>query len=165
MKKTPLSRGTSQLKRTPFKRSYKLGRAVLARKKVTKLPKVAKTPLKKLKIQLWQLCRELTKKNHGTDCYTCAALNLVGANLHTGHFIPSSVCSAALRYYPDNLRPQCYRCNIHLSGNWPAFESHLIRDGIDIEALKHLNQATKGQKYDTGWYVRMITEYTQMLSI
>lgn len=105
-------------------------------KRKAPLRKKSKTPLTKLKDQLWQLCRAIIFKRYGNDCYCCGATGLAGSNRHLGHFIPSSVCSTELRYSLDNLRPCCYRCNIHLSGNWPAFEAHLISDGIDVEALK-----------------------------
>lgn len=113
--------------------------------------------------KLWQLCRELAFKQYGSDCYCCGALNLSGANRHLGHFIPSSVCSADLRYSLDNLRPSCYRCNIHLSGNWPAYEAHLKRDGVDVEELKCRNERTKGLKYDELFYKEKIAEYTALL--
>lgn len=88
----------------------------------------------------------------------------MGSNLHTGHFISKSVCSAEMAYSIDNLRPQCYRCNIHLSGNWPSFETHLKRDGIDVEALKRRNEATKGQMYRLNWYNALIEEYEAILA-
>lgn len=69
----------------------------------------------------------------------------------------------ALRYSLENLRPQCYGCNIHRSGNWPAYEAHLIRDGIDVEALKRRNQETKGLLYGRQWIIEKIAEYEQLL--
>jgi hypothetical protein len=81
-----------------------------------------------------------------------------------GHFISSSVCSAELRYDLSNLRPQCYRCNIHLSGNWPSYELRLLRDGIDVEALKRRNQETKGRQYDRLFYEEKIAAYSSLLS-
>lgn len=117
----------------------------------------------KLKKELWQLCRQIIINKHGSDCYTCTARSLTGSNRHVGHFISSSVCSAALRYDLDNLRPQCYRCNIHLSGNWLAFEAHLITDGIDVEELKRRNQQTKNKQYDRLWYQEKIEEYKALL--
>lgn len=128
------------------------------------LRKVRKDSITKLKTKLWQLCREITFKKHGSDCYTCSSVALVGSNRHLGHFISSSICSAELRYSLDNLRPQCYRCNIHLSGNWIAYESHLKTDGIDVEALKQRNYDTKGAKYDSLWYIARIAEYELLLS-
>ena len=64
-----------------------------------------------------------------------------------------------MRYHLDNLRPQCYNCNINKSGNWVAFEEHLIKDGIDPEALKQINRDTTGEQYDITWYEEKLKEY------
>jgi hypothetical protein len=124
-----------------------------------RLAKVRKDTLGKLKLKLWGLCRAIIIGRYGSDCYTCPARNLTGSNRHVGHFISSSVCSAELRFALDNLRPQCYACNIHRSGNWPAYEAHLKRDGIDVEELKRRNEQTKGMKTDSLWYMAKIAEY------
>lgn len=118
----------------------------------------------KLKSKLWQLCRAIIISKYGSDCYTCPAKSLTGSNRHIGHFISSSVCSAAMRYDLGNLRPQCYACNIHRSGNWISFEAHLIADGIDVAELKQRNERTKGQKYDVLFYQDKIAEYTSLLA-
>lgn len=135
-----------------------------ALKRRTPLKKKSTTSVRKLKDELWQLCREITFKKHGSTCYTCGAGELTGSNRHLGHFIPSSLCSAELRYDLDNLRPCCYRCNIHLSGNWPAYEAHLIRDGINVDELKSRNVITRGMQADSLWYQRKITAYTTILA-
>jgi len=122
-----------------------------------------KSPLKKLKETLWQLCREITIKRYGSDCYTCPSKALSGSNRHLGHFISSSVCSTELRYSLDNLRIQCYSCNIHKSGNWLAYEKHLIQDGINPQVLKDRNEATKGGMYREDFYLQKIEEYKQYL--
>lgn len=129
--------------------------------KVKSKPK--KPPITKLKKQLWALLREIAFIKYGSDCYTCAARNLSGSNRHLGHFITSSTCSTELRYSLDNLRPQCYRDNIHLSGAWLAFEAHLRADGVDVEALKQRNEMTKGKMYDRLWYERKIAECSTLL--
>ena len=131
--------------------------------KRTALRRKSKTPLAKLKDQLWQLCREITFKRYGNDCYTCDAKNLTGSNRQCGHFIASSVCSSSLRYDLGNLRPQCAACNIWKSGNWLAFENHLKEDGIDVEELKRRNEQTKGLKYDELWYKEKIEEYSALV--
>lgn len=131
-------------------------------KSKTRIKRVSTTPVAKLKKQLWQLCRAIIISKYGTDCYTCPARQLVGSNLHVGHFISSSVCSVELRYALSNLRPQCFACNIHRSGNWPAYEAHLKRDGIDVEALKQRNYDTKNRQYDRLWYLAKIKEYANI---
>lgn len=152
-RKTPLKSKTGFKTRTPLKRA-KLPLGATKRRKTT-------SDLSKLKKKLWELCRALQIKAYGATCYTCGKTGLEGSNLHLGHFIPSSVCSVQLRYSLDNLRPQCYRCNIHLSGNWIAYEENLKREkGDDFVAyLKDTNQKTKGLQYDTLWYQNKINEY------
>lgn len=159
----------STLKRTSFKKRAtpmkRVGRSILARRKSKPLAKVRKDTVGKLKIKLWQLCRVLTIRKYGNDCYTCPSKVLVGSNLHCGHFISSSVCSAELRYDLGNLRPQCFACNIHRSGNWPSYERHLLEDGIDVEELKRRNEQTKGAKYDVLFYQDKILEYEELLKV
>lgn len=115
----------------------------------------------KLKKLLWEECKRITRARYGNTCYTCGTR--VDAP-HTGHFIPSSICSAELRYDLDNLRTQCFRCNIHLSGNWPAFEAHLIVEkGREFpDELKKRNQETKGKQYDVLWYQAKLEAYKQL---
>jgi hypothetical protein len=149
-------------RRTPLKATKGLARRSKLRSTGVKRKKVV--PVSKLKKQLWQLCRQIIFKKYGDNCYTCPAVELTGSNRHLGHFISKSVCSAALAYSLDNLRPQCYRCNIHLSGNWPSYEAHLMLDGIDVEALKQRNRDTSGLKYDVLFYQGKINEYTELLA-
>lgn len=133
--------------------------------KRTPLRRKSKTPLAKAKDKLWELCKKITRLQYGNICYTCGKTGLEGSNWHTGHYITDSVCSAELSYALDNLRPQCYHCNINLSGNWPSFETNLLRDHGRkyIENLKKRNQATKGLKYDILWYQAKIQEYEALL--
>lgn len=121
-----------------------------------------KTPLQKAKDELWELCKQITRKRHGYTCYTCGA---PCDHPHTGHFISSSVCSVELRYHLSNLRPQCYSCNINKSGNWIAFEDRLtVEFGPQYVAdLKELNRLTKGLQYDILWYQAKIEEYKKLL--
>jgi hypothetical protein len=146
------------LRRTPLKRKTPLKRGTV------RLKKARTDSVGKLKKKLWQLCRAIIIARYGNTCYTCGAAGLVGSNLHVGHFISSSVCSAEMRYDLANLRPQDYRCNIHLSGNWPAYEAHLIRDGIDVAELKRRNEQTKGMKADVLFYQAKIAEYSALLA-
>lgn len=68
-----------------------------------------------------------------------------------------------MRYSLDNLRVQCYACNIHKSGNWIEYERHLIADGIDVQELKDRNEKTKGGMFREDWYKEKIQEYSQIL--
>jgi hypothetical protein len=123
-------------------------------------PKKAKT-ITQLKKELWKLCRELVIARDGNTCYTCGARDLEGSNRQVGHFITSSICSTELRFDISNLRVQDYRCNINLSGNWPAFEAHLIRDHGQayVDELKRRNRETKGKSYGSSWIIAKTEEY------
>ncbi len=121
-----------------------------------------KGEITKLKEVLWQLCRQIQIKKYGTTCYTCG--KFIEKGIHTGHFITSSTCSPEVRYDLQNLRPQCYHCNINLSGNWIAFEKKLLQEGIDIEALKTRNAATKGMTYSPDWFRAQILTYQAIFS-
>lgn len=125
----------------------------------------SKTPLAKAKDQLWILCRMIIRKVYGNTCYTCGKGGLEGSNWQTGHFITDSTCSTELSYDLENLRPQCYHCNINLSGNWVKFEENLIRDHGKkyIETLKLRNRDTKGLQYDILWYQKKVNNYQQFL--
>lgn len=142
------------LKRTPFK---KVNKGLKAPRKRA-LAKSRNDTIGKLKKHLWAITRELAFIKYGSNCFTCPNTNLIGSNRHLGHFISSSVCSAEIRYSLDNLRPQCYACNIHRSGNWISFEFNLKRDGIDVEALKQRNRDTVGMKADSIFYNNFILE-------
>jgi 5-methylcytosine-specific restriction endonuclease McrA len=168
VKKTPLKRRVGlkghpdrALGVKPRKSQFQASGRVLK----AKPSKRKKTNLKKLKEKLWKLCREIQIRRHGRTCYCCGATDLQGSNCHLGHFIPSSVCSTEMRYDLDNLRPSCYRCNINLSGNWIAYEKHLMADGIDIVGLKQRNEHTKGLQYREDWYESKVAEYTKILAV
>lgn len=123
-----------------------------------------------LKDRLWAECKRIVRSRYirsgGTfRCFTCDALLDEPKKAQTGHFIPSSVCSAAMRYDLDNLRVQCYRCNINLSGNWVEYEKQLneeMGDGF-TDQLKQRNEDTKGAQYDRLWYEARIEEYKQII--
>ena len=153
-----MKRGGFLKRHTPLKAKVGLKRSTV------RLKKARTDTVGKLKKKLWSLTRQIIIQRHGDTCYTCGAVGLMGSNLHIGHFIPSSVCSAEMRYSLDNLRPQCYRDNIHRSGDWVAYEAHLIRDGIDVAELKRRNERTKGMKADVLFYQAKIAEYSALLS-
>lgn len=153
----PLKRKTPLKAKTALKRGSSL--------KTGKSPRKTKTPLKKAKDKLWSLCKQIIRTKYPNVCYTCGKGGLEGANWHTGHFLTDATCSTELSYDILNLRPQCYHCNINLSGNWIAFEQNLIRDHGKkyVEELKKRNQATKGLSYRIDWYLAKIEAYETIL--
>ena len=128
-----------------------------------------KTDLQKAKEILWNLCKKIIFEKHNKNgqvyCYTCGAGPLEGSNKQLGHFIPSSVCSTELKYSLENLKFQCFSCNIWKSGNWVAYEKHLIQDNGEnfIKELKARNEKTKGLMYRLDWYEVRIFYYQKIV--
>lgn len=148
------------MKKTPLRRISKNPANIKLR--AAKRKAVTVTILKK---RLWELCKQITRQTYGNICYTCGRSGLEAGNWQTGHYITSSVCSMYMRYNLENLRPQCYHCNINLSGNWPAYKAHLRDEkGADYpEWLERLNQETKGKLYGRQWIIEQIATYEQLL--
>jgi len=127
------------------------------------LKRKSKTPVAKLKVKLWELCKQLIRKRDDNVCFICGKGDLAGASWHTGHFLPSAACGAYLRYDLRNLHSSCYHCNINLGGNGAMFYVRL--------------EATYGKKWldkvfldkrvivkaDEIFYLKLIEEYTTLL--
>lgn len=122
-----------------------------------------KTP-KKLKDELWNECKRITReryiKDDGTwNCFTCDRRIDEPCKAQTGHFIPSGTCGAFLRYDLRNLRIQDYYCNINLGGNGSQFYKRLVeengQDYVD-QLFKDKNVTIKADAY---WLQSKIDEY------
>lgn len=130
MERKPIKRNPSTLVRKPLKKKSGIGLQGL--KTPLGGPKRRKktTDTARLKKELWELCKKLTRLRYGNVCYTCDAYPLSGGNWHTAHFVASSVCGAFLRYDLRNLRPGCYRCNVSLAGNGAVYYRRMVeREG------------------------------------
>ncbi len=128
----------------------------------TALKKKSKTKVSTLRNSLWDLCKLIIRKRYGNSCYTCHARDLTGSNWHTGHFVPSAVGGAYLRYELRNLRPQCYNCNINLGGNGAEFYRRMVeREGQEyVDRIYSDKQAVV--KADALYYELMIERYTNI---
>lgn len=117
MKRSYLKRGTSQLKRTLLR-------------------KVSKTSNAKLKRKLWKVFSEYIRKRDGGICFTCGRA-AQGSGYHAGHFVAKSVGGLTLYFNEENVRGQCYNCNINLGGNSYLFGVLLGADKCrELYALK-----------------------------
>lgn len=115
-----------------------------------------------LKTKLWELCKQITRLRYGNTCYTCGKTGLAGGSWHTGHFIPSSVGGHSLRYSLGNLRPQCYRCNIDLSGNGSQFYKNLVERESQEYVDGLFDMKNKLVKADEIWFQGKIDEYSEL---
>ena len=152
--------------RSAFKTPPEGKKRPVTKKRPKKATKTKKPKITLLKKKLWAECKRIVRERYllhigGWDCYTCGNYLDEPVKAQTGHFIPSSVCSTEMRYDLNNLRVQCYRCNINLSGNWIEYEKHLNKEMGEgfTEKLKARNESTKGQKYDAEWYKMYIENY------
>lgn len=146
------------MRRTPFKK--KIGKPL----KRGKLKRKSKSDIRKLQDELWQECRRITKaryiKNGKYYCFTCEK-EIEGSNCQLGHFIPSSVGGALLRYNLDNLRLQCYYDNINLGGNGSEFYLRLAEE----KGMKHVNDlfALKKQTVNAKEHYKELLEKYKLL--
>lgn len=79
-----------------------------------------------LKKELWKYFSLYIRQRDGYRCFTCDKFAM-GSGMHCGHFIPSSLGGLGLRYDETNCHAQCMRCNVNLSGNWPAYRERMIK--------------------------------------
>jgi hypothetical protein len=65
-----------------------------------------------------------------TDCYTCPARNLSGANAQCGHFKPVAIVGSNNRWSWDErfIHLQCGRCNGAGQGMAVEYRAHLVLD-------------------------------------
>lgn len=97
------------------------------------MKKPKKLTIGKIQKLLWEECKRIIRaryiKHDGTwNCFTCGRLIDEPAKAQTGHFIPSSICGAYLRYDLRNLRIQCYGCNINAGGNQAYYYRNLVQE-------------------------------------
>ena len=123
-----------------------------------------KTP-KKLKADLWELCKKIVRLRYIDEiitCYTCDRRIDDLAQAHTGHFVPSAAGGASLRYDLRNLRVQCYHCNINLGGNGAEFYRRMVEEVGQKEVDSIFRDKQKIVKCDNIWLENKIKEYVQI---
>lgn len=119
--------------------------------------------LPKLKKKALDLYSELVKLRAHRDnklrCYTCdCELTLNTSNCQLGHFL-SRGAYPGFTFHPDNSRPQCYRCNVHLHGNLIEFRTRLINE-IGREEVERLEARRHDQmKWSRSDFASMIEDF------
>lgn len=78
----------------------------------------------KLKKELWKVFSEYIRKRDKGICFTCGR-KAESRGYHAGHFIAKAAGGLALYFHEDNVRGQCYNCNINLGGNQYIFGQRL----------------------------------------
>jgi len=122
-----------------------------------------KSEIKKIQEELWQECRRIIKLRYPKPhyCFTCDK-PIEKSNCQLGHFIPRSVGGALLKYNLDNLRLQCYFCNINLGGNGSEFYRKLVlekgQEHVD-KLFKLKQQTTKASDH----FIKLLEEYKKIV--
>jgi hypothetical protein len=125
----------------------------------------SKSDLKKLQDKLWDLCKQINRKEQPNVCYTCGAVALCGSNWHTGHMWAKASLSAHLKYDMRVLRSQCMRCNCHMGGMGADFYKNMVKE-IGLDEMNKLEQERWITiKADKFWYEQKIKEYEKRLAV
>ena len=80
------------------------------------------------KKKAWAVFSAWIRKRDKGICFTCDRF-CEGSGYHAGHYIPRSL-SSYLYFDERNVSGQCYRCNIHLSGNADEYAARLGEDVV-----------------------------------
>jgi hypothetical protein len=168
MKRTPLSRGTKQLKRSGFKRPVqgsKLRSKALKPRKVTTSRKTEKSTAK-LKKELDSVFSQFVRLKHANKdgtvaCYTCGKVKN-WREMQNGHFISRQYL--VTRWNEDNCRVQCVGCNMFGDGKPLDFEENLKKELGDehIELMKKSRHAIL--KLDRTFYETEIAFYKKRIT-
>jgi len=120
--------------------------------------------ISQLKKELWKHFSLYVKLKHSENgwasCFTCGG-SIQGSDCHAGHYLSKG--SFPVHYFnEDNVRPQCWDCNINLQGNVEVFRERLIEEVgkekvDDLYDKRHFNS-----KRNKGWYQKRIEYYKNL---
>jgi len=142
MKRTPLKRGTSQMKRTPLK---KVSSNKVKKRKVRSQRAI-------LRDKAWATFSKWIR-NRDKKCVTCGAPD----TLQAGHYF-----HAVLDFDEMNINAQCTRCNKWLHGNLAVYAVYLVNK-YGVEELHKLDArhslAQRGEVRSEQEYLDLIEKY------
>lgn len=92
----------------------------------------------------------IRKRDEGLNCISCgkppnSGEYIGGSGTHAGHF-KSCGAHSELRFNELNCHVQCFRCNVHLSGNIKDYRPALI-DKIGLDKVEWIEGPHKPKKY------------------
>lgn len=132
------------------------------------MAKKKKPSLTKLKKKLWNLFSLYIKLKYSEDgtnttCFTCGRHLKIGtSNCHGGHYYTKKGYPA-LYFNENNVRVQCYHCNINLSGNTVIF-GELLEQEIGKDAMNELASLRHGMvKLMPCDYEELIFQYKRKI--
>ena len=105
----------------------------MAKKKNKRDPNSIRALTKKLDALFSKFVRWKDAENGLIKCFTCDH-RASPKTMQAGHYIPRQY--KITRWDEDNVRPQCYSCNMLYCGRPQDFRDHLIRDGVNVADLE-----------------------------
>ena len=129
--------------------------------KKTPLKKKSKQKISTIQDKIWEHCKRIIRMRYVNTCYTCGLTNLSGSTWQTGHMWAKASLGAFMKYDLRILRPQCFRCNIHLGGNGAEFYSRMLKE-IGQEAMTKLEQDRQITVKAYDFYVELLEKYKNL---
>jgi len=113
----------------------------------------------KLKKKFWVVFSKYIRTRDNYTCVCCGRKG-EGSGMHAGHYIPRSIGGLSLYFHEQNVHAQCYSCNIHKSGNWPAYRKFILNKyGEEVEK-QLMELKDKGYRQITSEeYIALTEEY------
>jgi len=89
-------------------------------------------------------------RDKGLSCISCGNMpnfsnHVGGSGIHAGHF-KSCGAHSELRFNELNCNVQCFRCNVHLSGNIKDYRPNLIKK-IGLDKVEWIEGPHEPKKY------------------
>lgn len=125
-----------------------------------------KKGVRELKKRAWKLfsiyirLKYMDAETHTITCYTCER-EMSFRNAQAGHAIGGRTNSVL--FDEDIVRPQCYRCNVALGGNYPIFVTKLIEENGLKWWENKLRNSNKTKRFTVNELEKMIEEYTKKI--
>jgi hypothetical protein len=130
-----------------------------------KKPRKRSPTLSQLKKRAWKLLSEVIRaeevaREEVCRCYTCGVMDL-SKYMQAGHAIPGR--TGAVLLDEEIIRPQCYRCNVALRGNYQQFIYKLIRENGMEWWEKKLSESRQVKKWTRSDLLSKIQHYQRRL--
>lgn len=120
--------------------------------------KKGKSKISVIQRKIWEHCKRIIRARYEHTCYTCGAMNLEGSNLHTGHMWAKESLGAYLKYDLRILRPQCFRCNMHLGGMGAVFYAQMLKEN-GASVMRQLEKDRNTEVRALDHYKKILEEY------
>ncbi len=144
-----------------IKRKTFLKRAPKRRKKPQKAPTVSRLT-KDLDSVFSKFIRYSRARDGIVECYTCGHGAEV-KKIHAGHYVTRFY--KAVRWDENNVRPQCFMCNIYRKGNAVIFRQKLLEEvgQAEVERIeKAVNMDVRGF-LKIEYLQNQINHYTELI--